>query len=153
MRHWRPHQWPRRWPHRCMVLFAFLVSNMLASHFFFCDILKFRELETPGSMVLMVWMDQEIDQEIRKFLAQTFKAQLAVVMQCLNICVESSEQYCRKCRTFSTKSCLECPLLPHCFLMFLAWPSLILGLHSIKIQRKIWCSLLNRILPLVVSVG
>ncbi len=38
----------------------FLSPNMLALHFFFCDILNFRELETPGSLVLIIWMDQEI---------------------------------------------------------------------------------------------
>jgi hypothetical protein len=116
-----------------MVLFAFLVSNMLALHFFFCEILKFKELETPGSMVLMVWMDQEIwassDAQISSSNSHSSTRSGHAMLEYMCGIIRTTVQ---KVQNIQHKILFGISTSTPCFLMFLAWPSLILGLHSIK---------------------
>ncbi len=122
---------------------------MLALHFFFCEILKFRELETPGSMVLMVWMDQEIwASEDAKISSSTRSGH--AMLEYIGGVIRTTLQ---KVQKIQHKILFGISTSTPLFLDVLGMALTNIGSALYKFQRKIWCSPLHRIVPLVVSVG
>jgi hypothetical protein len=127
---------------------------MLALHFFFCEILKFRELETPGSMVLMVWMDQEIwaceDAQISSSNSHSSTRSGHAMLEYMCGIIRTTVQ---KVQNIQHKILFGISTSTPLFLDVLGMTLTNIGSALYKIQRKIWCSPLHRIVPLVVSGG
>jgi hypothetical protein len=122
---------------------------MLALHFFFCEILKFRERETPGSMVLMVWMDQETWASEDAQISSSTRSGHAMLEYMCGI-IRTTVQ---KVQNIQHKILIEISTSTPLFLDVLGMALTNIGSALYKIQRKIWCSPLHVIVPLVVSVG